>query len=247
MLKLLVKKQFAEIFKSYFYNAKKNKMRSKWGIVGWFIFFFVIMVGVLGGIFTFLSLSFCGELVQAGMGWLYFLLMGIIAIVLGAFGSVFNTYSGLYLARDNDQLLSLPIPVQTIITARLLNVYLMGAMYSATVLLPALIVYWIIAGITAARVICGLLLFLIVTVIVLLLSCLLGWVVARISLRLKNKSFVTVLISLLFIGGYYFFYFKAADLVRDLIANAVVYGTKIKGASRLSSSPLSGLSFSGVS
>ena len=106
----------------------------------------------------------------------------------------------------------------------------MGAMYSATVLLPALIVYWIIAGITAARVICGLLLFLIVTVIVLLLSCLLGWVVARISLRLKNKSFVTVLISLLFIGGYYFFYFKAADLVRDLIANAVVYGTKIKGA-----------------
>ena len=230
MLKLLVKKQFAEIFKSYFYNAKKNKMRSKWGIAGWFIFFFVIMVGVLGGIFTFLSLSFCGELVQAGMGWLYFLLMGIIAIVLGAFGSVFNTYSGLYLARDNDQLLSLPIPVQTIITARLLNVYLMGAMYSATVLLPALIVYWIIAGITAARVICGLLLFLIVTVIVLLLSCLLGWVVARISLRLKNKSFVTVLISLLFIGGYYFFYFKAADLVRDLIANAVIYGTKIKGA-----------------
>ena len=229
MLKLLVKKQLAEVFKSYFYDAKKNKMRSKWAIAAWFIFFFLIMVGMLGGIFTFLSLSLCGALVQAGMGWLHFLLMGIIAIVLGAFGSVFNTYSGLYLAKDNDQLLSLPIPVQTIITARLLNVYLMGAMYSATVLLPALIVYWIVAGITVSRVICGLLLLLIVTVIVLLLSCFLGWVVAKISLRLKNKSFITVLISLLFIGGYYFFYFKAADLIRDLIQNANVYGTKIKG------------------
>ena len=29
MLKVLVKKELAEIFRSYFYNAKKNKVRSK--------------------------------------------------------------------------------------------------------------------------------------------------------------------------------------------------------------------------
>ena len=172
--------------------------------------------------FTFLSLTFCGALSQAGMGWLYFLLMIGISIFLGAFGSVFNTYSGLYLAKDNDLLLSLPIRVRTIMTARLMNVYLMGTMYAATALLPALIVYWIVAGITVARIICGLLLFLMVTVIVLLLSCILGWVVAKISLRLKNKSFVTVLVSLLFIGGYYFFYFKANDFIRDIIQNAEI-------------------------
>ena len=71
----------------------------------YFVFFFVVMVVVLGGMFTFLSFSLCGGLTMAGMGWLYFLLMGMIAIVLGAFGSVFNTYSGLYLAKDNDLLL----------------------------------------------------------------------------------------------------------------------------------------------
>ena len=230
MLRVLLKKQLAEVFKGYFYDAKKNKMRSKWAIAAWFVFFFVIMVGFLGGMFTFLSLSFCGSLTQAGMGWLYFLLMGGIAIVLGAFGSVFNTYSGLYLAKDNDLLLSLPIPVRTIMAARLMNVYLMGSMYAATAMIPALIVYWVVAGATAARVICGILLLLIVTVIVLLLSCVLGWAVAKISLKLKNKSFITVLISLLFIGGYYFFYFKANDLVRDIILNAKAYGEKIKGA-----------------
>ena len=230
MLGILVKKQLAEVFRSYFYNAKKNKMRSKGAIAGWFVFFGIIMVGVLGGIFTALSLSICGALTKIGMGWLYFLVVGGISVVIGAFGSVFNTYAGLYLARDNDLLLSLPIPARTIIAARLINVYLMGAMYSATAFLPALIVYWATAGATAARVICGVLQFAVITLIVLLLSALLGWVVARISLKLKNKSFITVLVSLLFIGGYYFVYFKANDLIRDVVMNAALYGTRIKGA-----------------
>ena len=231
MLKVLLKKQLTEVFKSYFYNAKKNTMRSKGAIILWFVFFVVLLVGVVGGMFTAMSLSLCEPLVQVGMGWLYFLLISGIAILLGAFGSVFNTYSGLYLAKDNDLLLSMPIPVRTVMAARLINVYLMGAMYSVIVLLPALIVYWITAGVTAARVICGILLLLIVTALVLLLSCVLGWVVAKVSLKLKNKSFVTVLISLVLIGAYYFFYFKAGGLIRDLIANASVYGEKIKGAS----------------
>ena len=230
MLKLLLKKQLAEVFKSYFYDAKKNKMRSKAGVVGFFIFFVLIMVGMLGGMFTMLSFTLCGTLTMSGMGWLYFVLMGNIAILLGAFGSVFNTYSGLYLAKDNDLLLSLPIPVDTIMASRLLNVYLMGTMYSLTALIPTLIVYWIVAGVTAARVICGVLFMLIVTLIVLTLSCVLGWAVAKISLRLKNKSFITVFVALAFIAAYYFFYFKANDLIRDLLANAEVYGAKIKGA-----------------
>ncbi len=230
MLGILLKKQLAEVFRSYFYNAKKNKMRSRWAVAGWFVFFVAIMAGMLGGMFTFLSMTMCRGLVSVGMGWLYFLLMGGIAIVLGAFGSVFNTYAGLYLSRDNNLLLSLPIPVRTIIAARLANVYLMGAMYAATALLPALIVHWAVAGATAARVVCGIALFAIVTVVVLLLSCLLGWVVARISLKLKNKSFITVLVSLLFVGAYYFFYFRASGFLRDIIQNAGVYGAKIKGA-----------------
>lgn len=230
MLKVLLRKQFSEVFKSYFYDAKKNRMRKKGAIIGWFVFFAVIMVGMLGGIFTSMSLSLCGGLTQAGMSWLYFLLMSGTAAFLGVFGSVFNTYSGLYLSKDNDLLLSMPIPVRTIIIARLLNVYLMGAMYTSVVLLPALGVYWVTAEHTVKSVICGLVLYLIVTVTVLLLSCLLGWVVAKISLRLKNKSYATVILSLAFFGGYYFVYFKANALITNLLLNASVYGEKIKGS-----------------
>ena len=182
MLKTLVKKQLAEVFKRYFYDAKKNKMRSKWAVAAWFVFFFVIMAGLLGGAFSFLAMTLCKGLASAGMGWLYFLLMSGIAIALGAFGSVFNTYSSLYLSKDNDLLLSMPIPVRTIIASRLINVYLMGTMYASIVLLPSLIVYWVMEGITAARVICGIVLYLIVTSIVMLLSCF-SFLSRRIHLR----------------------------------------------------------------
>lgn len=230
MLSVLLKKQMTEIFRNYFYNPKKNAARSKAGIIGYIILFIAIMAGLLGGMFTYLSLAICSALAAAGMDWLYFALMGLLAILLGVFGSVFNTYSCLYLSKDNDLLLSLPIPVNVIMASRLLTVYLMGLMYSIVVILPAVIVYWVTVSVSAGEIFGCLLLILLISVFVLTLSCALGWVVAKISLKLKNKSFITVVISLAFIGGYYFFYFKAQTLIQDLLANAAVYGEKIKGA-----------------
>lgn len=52
---------------------------------------------------------------------MYFAMMGLLASFFGVFGSVFNTYAGLYLAKDNDLLLSMPIPIRTILCARLLG------------------------------------------------------------------------------------------------------------------------------
>lgn len=226
MLKQLVKKQMAEIFRSYLYDAKKNKKRSKGAVILYFALFALLMVGVLGGMFAFVALMLCEDMAAANMGWLYFTLMGLMAIFMGAFGSVFNTYSSLYLAKDNDLLLSLPIPLRVIIASRLVTVYLMGLMYSAMVILPAVIVYWIQVSHSAAVIAGGLLLTVLISLIVLLLSCLLGWVVAKISLKLKHKGITTVLVSLVAIGLYYFIYFKAQTVIADLVANAAVYGAK---------------------
>ena len=229
MLKLLLKKQLAEIFRNYFYDAKKNRARSKGGILG-YILLFIIMMGILGGMFTMLSVALCGPLSAAGMDWLYFALTGLLAILFGTFGSVFNTFSCLFLSRDNDLMLSLPIPVNALMASRLLTVYLFGVMYSFVVILPAVIVYWIVVSMSAAIVFGCLLLMLLISVFVLTLSCALGWVVAKISLKLKNKSLITVIASLAFFGGYYFFYFKAQRLIQELLANAAEYGAKIRGA-----------------
>ena len=229
MLKTLVKKQLMEIFRSYFYNAKTNKKRSTAGIIAYILLFAALMIG-LGGMFTGLSVSLCAPLTQAGMGWLYFALMSLLAIFLGAFGSVFNTYSGLYFAKDNDLLLSLPIPVRTLMASRLLTVYLMGLMYSAVVILPAVIVYWVTVSAAPMALLGGVLLTALISIFVLTLSCALGWVVAKVSRKLKHKSFITVIVSLAGLAIYYFFVFKAQTAIEQLVANAAVYGEKIKGA-----------------
>ena len=228
MLKVLLQKQLAEIFRTYFYNAKTNRARSRGATVAYFLLFALLMLGLVGGIFTYLSVSLCGAFAAAGMDWLYFALMGLLAVFLGAFGSVFNTYSSLYLAKDNDLLLSMPIPVRTIMASRLLGVYLMGLMYSGVVILPAVIVYWVTVSARPAALVGGVLLVALLSLFVLTLSCALGWVVAKISLKLKNKSFITVFVSLVFLGAYYFFYFKAQTLIQNLVANAAAYGTSIR-------------------
>ena len=229
MLKLLVKKQLFEIFRSYFYDAKKNKARTKGATIGYIVMFVLLMVCLLGTMFGVLSNTMCGPLAEMGMDWLYFVIMGMTAVFLGAFGSVFNTYSGLYLAKDNDLLLSMPIPVRVIMTSRLLSVYLMGLMYSGIVILPAILVYWFTVPVTAGRILGGVVLLVDISLFVLTLSCALGWVVAKISLTLKRKSFITVIVSLVFFGLYYFVCFRSQAMITDLLLNAEDVGNKLKG------------------
>ena len=66
--------------------------------------------------------------------WLYRALMGIVSVTLGVFGSVFNTFSTLYQAKDNDLLFAMPITERSVLTARLSGVYTMGLMYELFVL-----------------------------------------------------------------------------------------------------------------
>lgn len=230
MLRTLLRKQMTEVFRSYFYDPKKNRPRSRGSTIGLFVMFGVLMVGVLGGMFTLLSVTMCAPLAEAGVAWMYFAIMALLAILLGAFGSVFNTFAGLYLAKDNDLLLSMPVPVRYILMSRLLGVYLLGLMYSGVLLIPAVVVYWCVESFSLQSVLGGILLILTVSGIVLFLSCALGWVVAQISRKLKNKSLITVLVSLVCIGAYYFFYAKAQSMIQDLIANAAEYGDRIRGA-----------------
>ena len=228
MLKLLVKKQLMEIFKAYFYDAKKNKGRSKAKIIIMFLLFVVLMVGVMGGIFGYAADQLCQPLVMIGMDWFYFAMMGLLAVFLGVFGSVFNTYAGLYLSKDNDQLLSLPIPEKYIIISRLIAVYLMSLIYSAVVFVPTIVIYFLTVPVQGMALFESILMMLLISMISMVMSCLLGWLVAKISLKVKNKSFITVVVTLVLIAAYYYVYFKVMNSMGEFLKNAAVYGVGIK-------------------
>ena len=230
MVNVLLKKQLFEIFRSYFYDAKKNRPRSRASTILFFVLYAVLMIGFVGGMFALLAWSICQPLVASGMGWLYFTLFAGLAILLGVFGSVFNTFSSLYQAKDNDLLLSMPIPIRAILASRLLGVYLMGLMFSGVVLLPAVIFYWCAADASPSAIAGGVMLVLAVSLFVLVLSCVLGWVVAKISAKLKHKNFLTVFIALVFFGLYYMVCFRASDLLNELLANLTAVGDAVRGA-----------------
>lgn len=229
MLKQLLKKQLLEMFQNFFVNRKKNTGRTKSSSIAMLTAYFLGICVLFGGLFSAFAASLI-SIVDNGYDWMFFCFMGLISVAMGAFGSIFNTYSSLYLAKDNDFLLSMPIPVGAIMASRLLGVYLMGTLYSALVIVPAIVVYLCYVPFTAKALIGSVLFVIIISLIVMVLACSLGWVVAKINSKLKNKSFITVIVSLAFLAIYYVFYFKANTIIRSIVADADIYGEKIKGS-----------------
>ncbi len=87
MTSALFRKQMQELGVWFFVNKKTGLRRSRGGIVG------------MGVLYAALCLFLCA--VFFGVGWLYYALMAMLAILFGVFGSVFNTYASLYCAKDN--------------------------------------------------------------------------------------------------------------------------------------------------
>ena len=128
MTRALLRKQLMEVFSWLYRDKKSGKHRSVKGVVGWGLLY-LLLFAFLGVMFGGAAVTLCGPLLTEKMGWLYWCLMGLIAIFFGVFGSVFNTYSSLYQAKDNDMLLSMPIPTSKILLIRLSGIYAMGLMY----------------------------------------------------------------------------------------------------------------------
>jgi ABC-2 type transport system permease protein len=230
MLKTLLKKQMLEINRSFFYDARKGRNRTKKGVILYVSFYILLMVGYLGVLFGFLAHALAAPLVEVGMGWLYFLIMGGIAVVLGIFGSVFSTYSSLYMSKDNDLLLSMPIPIRYILISRLMGVFLTGLMYSAVVLIPTFIMYVIAAPFSVGSIVGPLVFSIDVVLLVFILSVALGWVVAKISAKMKNKSLMTTIIALIGLGLYYVVYFKLYGTIQQFIMNIQQADIDVSGA-----------------
>ena len=228
MLKSLIKKQLLEINRGFFVDGKTGKSKSKKAIVGYGIFF-AAMILILFGFFFFVYMTLSAQFAQTEYMWLYFTIAGSAAIMLGIFGSVFNTFATLYQAKDNDLLLSMPIPVKYILVSRLAGVYVTGAFYSGAVYAPALLAYYIFGSPSWQGVIGSLILFFTITVFVLVASCVLGYVVAKINQKLRNKSFFTVLISVVFIAVYYFIFAMSEEIINEIVSNgsAVASGVKL--------------------
>lgn len=216
MLKALIKKEFSQLLSVYTYDRKKGKMRSP-GVT-------IALLLLIGFAFLSVSLMFysmCEVLLSAlapiGRVPLYFALSALTTVAVGTFGSVFMTYAMLYKAKDNELLLAMPIPPSALLLARMIAVVISCFFICAIVWLPGVVAYARMIGIGFPSFLYMMLDLLVLTALVTVLTCLLGWIVALISRHLRSKTLVTVLLSVIFVVVYYVLYFRMADILRSVV------------------------------
>lgn len=229
MLKTLLKKQFKETAAIYSVGmnaAKGKKALKKRGGIGYIILWLFVAFSLCMA-FIGISHLFIEVLYPASM-WLYYAILGIMAMALGVIGSAVTTFASLYKAKDNDLLLSLPIKSVDILLSRMLMVYILGTGMTFIGLLPSFFMNWTVDGFSFVSLIILLIQTVSMGFVVLALSCVLGWVVALISDKLKGKAITKTLITIAFLVLYYIFYFNINELLAQLAGNVEQAGTKIK-------------------
>lgn len=222
MLKPLLKKQFLETVAVVFYG-KDGKRRSPLALVG-FALLMLYAFGAVGAMFWFISDMLCTGLVEAGLAWVYFAFMGIMATGFACIGSIFAAKAQLYEAKDNELLLSMPIKPRHILFSRTTGLYALAWFFSALVLVPATICYFTVVKPTALSVVFSSLILFIVPLGSLSVSCLLGWLIALVTARLRSKNFVTLVFTVAFLAVYFWLYSKMQDYLSYIVANGAAVG-----------------------
>ncbi|MCQ2513135.1 MAG: hypothetical protein MJ092_07120 [Lachnospiraceae bacterium] len=228
MFKALVKKELYEVRKMYFTNRRKGTQATGKKATGMIILFAFLYLLLMGSFFALSSLF--GLMVLDGENdWIYFMIMTIMAFCMGLIGCVMSTTAVLFRAKDNEFLLSMPIPPSKILLARMISVYIIGLIYELMVILPAILYYWLFNKPSVLSIIFSVLGIFILGFLVLAISCLIGWVIALIMSKLKNKNFITVIVSVVFIAAFMYLRFRMNALIQSLAENALSIGESMKG------------------
>ena len=227
MLKALLKKEFMALTAGITNDRRKGTRRSKGGIIGMAVLFIVCYISIGT---AFLGFSAAFSAILPDRLWLYMAMSGLSSLVISVIGSVFMTYSMLYKAKDNEMLLALPIPPGKLLLSKMASIYIMALLFAALPIIPALIIYWTGGyGATVASGIFSILSIFFIALMGTALACILGWLVALVVGLFPKKNALIVIATLVFLGAYYFIYFRINAILRNILANIDTVEGKISG------------------
>lgn len=166
----------------------------------------------------FYSAMIAAALAPVGLAHLVILLMSVLAVVLCFTFTVFAAQGVIFGGRDNDLMLSLPIPPFMLMLCRTLALYVENLVFSVFVMIPAGVAYLVAGGgeggalFLVRLLVCAVLLALLPTA----LSLVVGAVVAWVSSKFKRQGILgTVLYTvffLLMIAGMMYLSFSMQDI-----------------------------------
>jgi ABC-2 type transport system permease protein len=122
----------------------------------------------------------------------------------------------------------MPIPSGYILASRMTMLLVINYFFEILIALPAGVVYFINEPVTAAGFIFFIIEFAILPFFVMTFSCFVGWIVALINSKVRNKSLITTVISLVFLFGYFYFYSQANSYLNRIIQNGAAVADAMK-------------------
>ncbi len=213
MLCKLISIRLRGIFaKSAMRNGKKSK-----AMVIVFPLLMLYCVGVFGALFYHLFSQLAGVLYATPFAWFFFALVGLMSFGISFFFTAFTAKSELFEAKDDELLLSLPIRPRTILLSRMSILLLSEYLFSFLVMIPAGIAWGSYAGFGfVPRYVLGCLSLPLLSAA---LACVLGWLLALITARVRRKNLLTMLFSLAFLAIYFYVYFNTQNYVNQILVS----------------------------
>lgn len=226
MMRALLAVRFRAMLAGLLSQTRQKKKKSK-GMVMLFAFLYAYLAVVIVGMMCLTFSGLAPAYHQMGLDWLYFSMAGILALALSVFTSVFMTQSQLYDAKDNDLLLSMPIPPGKILLSRMLPLLVFDLLFCGLVMIPAAVMYAILIGFSLGNFLLQLLAVLGICLLAQAISCLLGWGLHWLLGRM-NKSLASALYMVVFLGVYFTVYSQAGNIMNAIAASGEAIGASVK-------------------
>lgn len=232
MLKALLKVRLAA-FGAYFTGASRSRRRqSKVQKIG-MLAVMLYALAAFGMLFYTSFSAIAGIYAHEGFGWLYFAMYAIMAFALMVFGSVFTAKAQLYEAKDNELLLSMPIAPRAILASRMASLWLLNLIFGLVVAVPAALAWAQAAALPVLGWVSIVLLLPALDFFSLAVTSLLAWGLSLLASRLRRKSLVTVIGSVVFLGAYFAVIFRMNGYIEQLAQNGAAIAESLAGAKLL--------------
>ena len=220
MLKTLIKMQFSALASQTIMRTRKGRATNKTspGKIILYSLLLLLCFGYLSVIFGVIFLMLESMTAETAQNWSMTSLASFMSMILCFVGTIFTTQSLIFNSKDNDLLISMPIPPRLILLSRITTLAIMNYIFALMIFLPATIA-WVMVNGFGLGVLVYLALFIFVPLASMTLTLILGWIIALISSRMKNKSLVTTILSVAAFLVYFLLCFNLGDYITVIEEN----------------------------
>ncbi len=199
---VLLKLNFRAMLRAFSFRSRagSSKKKAAGGLGALLLMAFLALY--LSGVYSFLLASMLAEV---GIVEMVLPLMALLACVMSLMFTLFAASGLVFGGKDSDIVLALPVPAFTVMLSKILALYLENLVFCGLWMLPTGAAYLVYAGLGAGQA-AGFCVRLLAAALFLpllpsVLALLGGWVIAYFSGRMKHKSLVGTVLSIVLTGA----------------------------------------------